>query len=181
MNSRYQNGFTVLEFLVALTILSLVSILLLSGLQTGIVGSNQISRKLDNIETFESLDRSFRNSMKSLLPIKISDIQGSKVHFSGGKNNINFLNAGEEGPRRHSISSTPDDTILFTQGVLKKTLKTFIIGPHSFQFFGKINREPAPRWHNTWFNQTNTPRLVRLSIENYPPITVRLPKRHQSR
>jgi prepilin-type N-terminal cleavage/methylation domain-containing protein len=181
MNYQHQDGFTVLEFLVALTILSLVSILLLAGIQTGIVGSNQISKKLGNIETFKSLDRSFRNSMKLVLPIKISDTRGSKIHFSGDKNNIHFLKAGKKGPERHSISLAPHDTILFTQGVLKKTLETFIIGPQLFQFFGKINREPAPRWHNAWVNQTNTPVLVRLSIENYPPITVRLPKRHQSR
>ena len=82
MKYRHQEGFTLLELLVAMTILSLVSILLFNGVQIALDNSNQISKKLKTTKIFEDLDRSFRREMTSLIPITIYENKKEQVYFS---------------------------------------------------------------------------------------------------
>ena len=42
MKDNLQDGFTLLELLISLSILSLLSILVINGINTGVVGSNKI-------------------------------------------------------------------------------------------------------------------------------------------
>ena len=181
MKYNFQDGFTLLELLISLSILSLLSILVINGINTGVVGSHKISKKMESIETLQSLDRLFRKQLGVLIPIEISDDDGSKVYFSGDKNGIRFLTPGENGPQRYAILSDKENMIRFSQGVLQKTLNTYQIGPHHFSFFGTLSREQKARWHQKWKDQTNTPKLVRLTINNAFPITVKPPRHIEAR
>ena len=181
MKYKYQEGFTLLELLVSLSILSLLSILIINGIHTGVIGSQKISKKLDSIETFENLDRLFRREISSLIPIETSYEDTAKVYFSGDKNGIKFMAQSEYGPKRYAILSDNKNTIRFADGLLQKTSTAYQIGPHHFKFFGALAGEPEARWHQKWENQTNTPQLVRLTIDNYLPITARPPKYIQPR
>ena len=181
MKYRHQEGFTLLELLVSMTILSLVSILLFNGVQIALDNSNQISKKLKNTEIFEDLDRSFRREMTSIIPLTIYENKKEQVYFSGKKHSIEYLHPGENGPERHAIKANIKGNILFTVGVLKTVSKEFKTSINSFKFFGKTFNEKEARWHEEWLNQPNTPLLVQLLIANYIPITVRLPRNTQWR
>ena len=95
MKDNLQDGFTLLELLISLSILSLLSILVINGINTGVIGSHKISKKMESIETLRSLDRIFREKIGALIPIEISDDDGSKIYFSGDKDGITFLAPGE--------------------------------------------------------------------------------------
>ena len=136
MRYNFQDGFTLLELLISLSILSLLSILVINGINTGVVGSHKISKKMESIETLQSLDRLFRKQLGALIPIEISDDDGSKIYFSGDKDGITFLTPGESGPQRYAILSDKENIISFSQGVLRKTLHNYKIGPHYFSFLG---------------------------------------------
>ena len=105
MKDNLQDGFTLLELLISLSILSLLSILVINGINTVVIGSHKISKKMESIETLRSLDRIFREKIGALIPIEISDDDGSKIYFSGDKDGITFLAPGESGPQRYAILS----------------------------------------------------------------------------
>ena len=181
MKYKHQEGFTLLELLVAMTILSLVSILLFNGIQIALDNSNQLSKKLKDTEIFEALDRSFRREMTSMIPITIYENKKEKVYFFGKKHSIEYLHPGKNGPERHTIKANVKGNISFTVGVLKTVSKEFKTSIHSFKFYGKTFNEKETRWHEEWLNQPNTPLLVQLLIANHIPITVRLPRNSQWR
>ena len=181
MKDNLQDGFTLLELLISLSILSLLSILVINGINTGVIGSHKISKKMESIETLRSLDRIFREKIGALIPIEISDDDGSKVYFSGDKDAITFLAPGESGPQRYAILSDKENIISFSQGVLRKTLHNYKIGPHHFSFFVTLSGDQKARWHQKWKDQTNTPKLIRLSINNVFPITVKPPRYIEAR
>ena len=181
MKDNLQDGFTLLELLISLSILSLLSILVINGINTGVVGSNKISEKMESIETVQSLDRLFRRKISALIPIEISDDDDSKIYFSGEKDGITFMAQGENGPQRYAILSDRENMISFSRGVLQKTLNTYQIGPHHFSYFGTLAGEHKARWHRKWKDQTNTPKLVRLTINNFFPITVKPPRHIEAR
>ena len=72
MKDNLQDGFTLLELLISLSILSLLSILVINGINTGVIGSHKISKKMESIETLWSLDRLFRKQLGALIPKEIS-------------------------------------------------------------------------------------------------------------
>ena len=180
MKGNHQEGFTLLELLISLSILSLLSILIINGIDTGIVGSQKISKKMESIQTIQSLDHLFRRELSTLIPIEFSD-DDSKIYFSGEKDGITFMAQGENGPQRYAILSDKENMISFSRGVLQKTLNTYQIGPHHFSYFGTLAGEQKARWHRKWKDQTNTPKLVRLTINNALPITVRPPRYIEAR
>jgi len=181
MKNNFQDGFTLLELLISLSILSLLSILVLNGINTGVVGSHKISKKMQSIDTLQSLDGFFRKQIGALIPIEISDDDGSKIYFSGDHNGIRFLAPGESGLQRYAILSDKENMIRFSQGVLQKTVNTYQIGPHHLSFFGTLSGEMEARWHQKWKDQTNTPKLIRLTIDNAFPITVKPPQHIEAR
>ena len=181
MKDNHQEGFTLLELLISLSILSLLSILIINGIDTAIVGSQKISKKMESNQTNQSLDHLFRRELSALIPIEFSDDDDSKIYFSGEKDGITFMAQGENGPQRYAILSDKENMISFSRGVLQKTLNTYQIGPHHFSYFGTRAGEQKARWHRKWKDQTNTPKLVRLTINNALPITVRPPRYIEAR
>ena len=181
MKDNHQEGFTLLELLISLSILSLLSILIINGIDTAIVGSQKISKKMESNQTNQSLDHLFRRELSALIPIEFSDDDDSKIYFSGEKDGITFMAQSENGPQRYAILSDKENMIRFSQGVLQKTLNTYQIGPHHFSFFGTISGEKKARWHQKWKDQTNTPKLVRLTINHAFPITVKPPRHIEAR
>ena len=70
MKYKNQEGFTLLELLVSLSILSLLSMIIMNGIYTGVIGSQKISEKLNRIDSTQSFDRFFRKKINALLPIE---------------------------------------------------------------------------------------------------------------
>ena len=63
MKYKNQEGFTLLELLISLSILSLLSIIIMNGIYTGVIGSQKISEKLNRIVSTQSFDRFFRKKL----------------------------------------------------------------------------------------------------------------------
>jgi prepilin-type N-terminal cleavage/methylation domain-containing protein len=181
MKYRNQEGFTLLELLISLSILSLLSMIIMNGIHTGVIGSQKISEKLNRIDLTQSFDRFFRKKITALLPIETSDEEGSRIYFVGSKNGIKFITQSQNGPQRYTITSYNENMIRFSAGVLQKTLNTYQIGPHHFSYFGTLAGDHKARWHQTWKRQPNTPKLVRLTINKSLPITVKPPRHFEAR
>ena len=181
MKYKNQEGFTLLELLISLSILSLLSVIIMNGIHTGVIGSQKISEKLNRIDSTQSFDRFFRKKINALLPIATSDEEGSKIYFVGSKNGIKFITQSKNGPQRYTITSYNENMIRFSKGVLQKTLNTYQIGAHHFSYFGTLAGDHKARWHQTWKHQTNTPTLIRLTINESLPITVKPPRHFEAR
>ena len=181
MKYKNQEGFTLLELLISLSILSLLSMIIMNGIHTGVIGSQKISEKLHRIDSTQSFDRFFRKKINTLLPIETSDGEESKIYFVGSKNGIKFIAQSKNGPQRYTITSDNENMIRFSEGLLQKTRNTYHIGPHHFSYFGTLVGDHKARWHQTWKRQTNTPTLVRLTINESLPITVKPPRYIEAR
>ena len=181
MKYKNQEGFTLLELLISLSILSLLSMIIMNGIHTGVIGSQKISEKLNRIDSTQSFDRFFRKKINALLPIETSDEEETKIYFVGSKKGIKFIAQSKNGPQRYTITSYNENMIRFSEGVLQKTLNTYQIGPHHFSYFGTLAGDHKARWHQTWKRQTNTPKLVRLTIDESLPITIKPPRYIEAR
>ena len=181
MKYKNQEGFTLLELLISLSILSLLSMIIMNGIHTGVIGSQKISEKLNRIDSTQSFDRFFRKKIDALLPIEPSDEEESKIYFVGSKNGIKFIAQSKKGPQRYTITSYNENMIRFSEGVLQKTLNSYQIGPHHFSYFGTLAGDHKARWHQTWKRQTNTPKLVRLTSDESLPITIKPPRDIEAR
>ena len=126
-------------------------------------------------------NRFFRKKINALLPIETSDEEESKIYFVGSKNGIKFIAQSKNGPQRYTITSYNENMIRFSEGVLQKTLNSYQIGPHHFSYFGTLAGDHKARWHQTWKRQTNTPKLVRLTIDESLHITIKPPRYIEAR
>ena len=181
MKYKNQEGFTLLELIISLSILSLLSMIIMNGIHTGVIGSQKISEKLNRIDSTQSFDRFFRKKINALLPIETSDEEESKIYFVGSKNGMKFIAQSKNGPQRYTITSYNENMIRFSEGVLQKTLNTYQIGSHHFSYFGTLAGDHKARWHQTWRRQTNTPKLVRITVNGFIPITVEPPRYIEAR
>lgn len=97
MNSRaccanQARGFTLIEMLLAMTLLSLVMVILVNALQLSATVSGAVVQSTDDMEEFLLMQQFLRNQLEQARPIMVR-IPGEspKIGFSGEENKIEFL------------------------------------------------------------------------------------------
>ena len=175
-----ERGFTLLELLVAMTLLGLLSVVLFGGLQFG----TQVWRKSEDATELASKVRSAQSLLSETIsrayPYYVtSDPTNPHVDFEGYGDRLTFL-APTPAPAgalaRVSIrAQTSDDGIMLrvvsepelaidqtgqTDRVILKGLKDVV-----FAYFGAADAKSAPSWQREWHDRLALPALVRSHAE----------------
>jgi general secretion pathway protein J len=77
-----QAGFTLLELLVALTVLGLIMVGVVQGIRYGIKGWDSEARQLDTTAELDGTDRVFRELAHSISPIRNGNFDGQRTSVS---------------------------------------------------------------------------------------------------
>ncbi|MGH6871415.1 MAG: PulJ/GspJ family protein [Rhizomicrobium sp.] len=167
-------GFTLLELLVAMTLMALLSLVLFGGFrfgtrawdraETSTAGANQIRRAQDTIGN--ALSRAYPE-------MDISDPKNPHIVFSGEAQAVIFL--APDRARDGALAVTAltwrgDALVLTTTPELarnpRRQTKSITLLDHVLSFdlayFGPPGLNDPPRWNSSWHDRGRLPRLVRI-------------------
>lgn len=195
-------GFTLVEMMVALVLLSSTMLLLYSGLSFALrswdAGDLNGRRTADR-----RLGENFlRRELGELFPMRFKDATQLKVAFEGGANRVRFVSTRAPGIQLGGISlvgigveedrekrtrdlvmhrAMPDDEAK-DFGPLDRGERHLLvpgIEEVTFGYFGSENEFTDPKWQDTWDYAGRIPEMVRIRMraqggEVLPEIVVRL-------
>jgi general secretion pathway protein J len=192
-----ESGFTLVETLIAITIFSLLSLLVVSALQFGLKAwsrSNDISQRLDEVSHAENF---LRQLIANANPHFVPQPGGrGYVDFEGGPTSLRFIAeppasldragplivtlqvAQQNGRTDLIISARPElakdegSQVLTRRALLENVPET------AFSYFGSKSSGENAQWHQEWMRQTRPPDLVRITFtaaeaDRSPTIIVR--------
>jgi len=198
--SRRPTGFTLIELVVAITLMGLVLVALYSGLQLGLNSSESGEQRAETINRLRSVQEFLRRQLaQSMTVYQINDQQQQIAVFAGRPDRIEFVapmltHLGQGGLYRVRVETgdgrlklrwriyVRDDpeageereTVLLDK---VSTVEWAYFGPEPDDESGQKPQNP-PRWRSEWSNGKRRPLLVRLNLnldgEPWPDLVVAL-------
>ncbi len=177
-NGEY--GFTLLELLVALTVLSLVALVMLGGLKFGARvwdREESMSDQSDSIATAQNLIR--RQLAVTYPEWQNNDRDKPHVAFDGEPRSISFLAPppAQLGPGtnlHYSLETSPNDTLDVVwrasdngAGSARSTL-LHDVASVEFAYYGPQLGAAVSKWSDRWSDRARLPDLIRLRVV-FPP------------
>jgi len=175
-----QNGFTLLELLVSLTLFSIISIGLYSGLSLAIKSVSGGEQHTKEIRHVIAIQRFLRNRL-SKVQKKISKEHAGKMYFSGQQHNLEFISdmpqsidqggyatykitALEKGINI-SLTPYPENTEEDKETSFAEPVQIQDIQQISFHYFGAKAGERKKSWYPQWLKQTSLPTLIKIELQ----------------
>jgi len=165
-------GFTLLELMVAMTLLALLSLVLFGGLRFGRQAWSTAADGTLSMNAVRAFQDEIRTDIARAHPVFLADPQHPHIDFDGGPSQLMLLapaHDGSGGLERLVIASDGDVTTIagrveLANGPAATYLKSVKgIGSMHFAYFGQIKGETAPAWHEEWRKQTRLPLLIRIT------------------
>jgi general secretion pathway protein J len=180
---RNQAGFTLIEALVAVTLLGLLSIALTRGLWFGVDAWARGSAHSDQLSRILAVQGLLRDVVGQAYPYFLSaDPTHTYVDFEGTSESLVLLAPapvafGSAGRSRFRLSVVKrdgrSDLIMTSQAELaaadapstveKKTLLTGA-ATVAFSYVGNLRSDTGAGWHDRWIGQTALPQLLRIRV-----------------
>jgi len=176
MIARRDAGFTLLELLVAITLLAFLSVGVVAGLRFG----NEVWRKAQgrNIAANDMrvAERILAGNLARVYPKFIASATGGgTIDFDGARSSVTFLSTLPASGHisRNTLRAVADgsglamqfDTVpelaheragATTQVLLRR------LSAVEFSYYGTAEDSKAPAWHSTWQDQGALPDLIRI-------------------
>ncbi|HTQ15200.1 MAG TPA: prepilin-type N-terminal cleavage/methylation domain-containing protein [Rhizomicrobium sp.] len=169
-----ESGFTLLELLVAMTLLALLSLVLFGGFRFGTrawdraedstARGNEIRRAQDDIGT--ALTRAYPE-------MDLSDPRNPHIFFSGEMRAVTFLAPDRARPGSLDVTtlSRQGDALVMTltpelarnpaAQTVRRKLLDHVTG-FELGYFGAARPGDPPRWNASWHDRGRLPRLIRI-------------------
>ena len=184
-----QTGFTLLELLIAMTLLGMILVLLFGGLRLGVRSWDASQRQVDTLNSVRSVENFLRREMSLAYPYLWKNAPGQRVAFLGERNKLSFvaqlpsrvggggLNVisveleQREKLRRIVWRHLPVSTQMQDFTALAETPEMVLVASELegvedlwLTYFGQENESAAPRWMDRWENSTRLPMLIRVQV-----------------
>lgn len=176
---RKQYGFTLIEVMIALSILGLLLVILYSSLFTTSKSLSAGNQYIDSIDDYRLVHNFLRQTIEQAQPLMQLSEQGSKLVFSGEHDRLGLTaslpsHRGGGGLYYIELYNSDNNVILsyspvqtndssFTPIEAKETI-LYAENNVAFYYYGNENLEQSPTWHENWNNTTQLPALVRLQF-----------------
>ena len=179
---RAQAGFTLVETLVAIALLSLLTVALSVSLRFGLDAWAKGSAHSDQLSRALTVEGLLRRVLEEAYPYFVfNDPACQCVDFDGTRDTLMFLAyapaaLGGSGRSRFRLSVTRheglSDLVVASQAELaagsspSSGEKTLLAGAAAveFSYFGRSRTESSARWHDQWSRQIALPELLRIQV-----------------
>ena len=188
---RAERGMTLVELLVALTLLGLLSVMMMGGLSFGVRSWERTEAHSDRLNAIVRLHGFLRERLSATPRPESVHGDAETLAFAalwpaaiGGTGFYDFtLAPDEEGalvlswtPVLGEEDAPPDEALVGSRTLLPGTTGFAV------SYFGAAAEETEPRWHDSWEPGDTPPALVRVDIAvagtgDLPPLSVGLPGR----
>ena len=183
---RADHGFTLLELLIAVSLLGLIFAALTGGLRFGTTAWQKASIRLSQSEDMRLTYQTLRRQISTSVTLLQETTQGQEtISFEGRRDRLRFVGpaparAMAPGLYRLTLSLEPDAgsqalTLRWqtlTTGALvtdaaKDNMEPVLrrVRSIALSYFGQIGNGLQPKWVSEWREAGRAPRLVRISIE----------------
>lgn len=179
---RGEHGLTLVELLLGLALL----VLLAAFTTNGLVLARRafiVDRSADLDEATDSATQTLSGLLASAVPVAIKEGTGvQKVLFDGGPEHVSFIGLGEGHSLRggwHAIDIYLDSAKLLVQvkptrgesasaepeEVSRRVVLLTGVKSTDFSFFGSLEKNAKPTWHNEWVKAEALPLQVSVRLE----------------
>ena len=176
-------GFTLLELIIALTILTLVTLIVASGLRIAIKAWDKGEFETEETQRLRILSGMFSYQLKSAYPYKIKTEDGENIVFMGTKNSLLFVTTvadREMGGLKWVKYTYKEGNLFYNEGILpdKELEKTteddgeIIDTEINKMEFEYLDQEGE--WKDSWEDEESLPQAVRVSIGYFQPFKVNI-------
>ena len=178
-------GFTLIEVLIAMTLLSLMVVLLFSSLTMGAKSWEQGEKKIANVNEIAVVQQFFNNHLMHATP-QWNDFDPEKdrvFSFQGKKQSLQFVAAfpasaeraglqlfdlkfNEKNKQRFiEVTLTPFFPLTEGEKWFEDSVE-LVNGVENFElsYFGLNDETGEYVWHNEWLNKEQQPRLVKILL-----------------
>ncbi len=181
MNRRRQSGFTLLELLVALTLLGLTVAMIVTALNTGLLGADVTKKRSARLNQIRAAQVALRRQIEDARPVNWADKVLNKVGFDGRADEASFVSVlppwpGPGGP--HLVRVTRDgDRLVMSRKIhsgekpsfdfsspVSRTILLDGVRAIRFGYFGQVDPRAPAKWHASWRSRATLPSLIRLNI-----------------
>jgi general secretion pathway protein J len=180
-----ERGFTLLELLIAVSLLVLLMAMLLGGLHIATHNLGRQSEQLDRASRTVLAQSFMRAQLGDARPFTTTGAAGGAIAFDGRADGLDFVGVVPEAAATGGlqvlslgVSDTRRDEGLellvgwrpFTGAASAAVAPSHrsVLLDHiqeaAFAYFGAANPDEPPSWHSSWRNMTYLPSLVRLSL-----------------
>lgn len=201
MKIRRAHGFTLLELMVAITIFSLVIVVLYSGYRLGMRSWESGERIQTAVSELRLAGAFIRRHAAQAFPLAVSNNNAWQLWFKGEARGLVFVTAmptylGEGGMYEMTLAVDEHDdgaALMVSRRLLHPDAEAGQPGvddqPRAlasdlesvrFEYFGADGEDDDPSWHTRWQGRQRLPKLVRVRIASrlageWPEIVVALP------
>jgi general secretion pathway protein J len=186
MIGRSQSGFTLMELLVSMTLLSLLLVALFGGLRFAGRGGERIEAVLEDSQRLDLVRGLLARQTAQLFPVEAGPAGAAKLLFTGRPDRLAFpiLRLPGQGPAGlvlavFDITSESGVSRLiyreypFEPGALVAVAETPTRSTELVESKGRIAfrfRGRTPLWQPEWKETASLPRLVALDIADWPEL-----------
>lgn len=178
------SGFTLLELVIAMTILTLVTMIIGGGLRLGINAWKKGELETDETQRLRILSGMFSRQIKSAYPYKMIIDDKDVIVFRGEKNALLFVTTTMESSfdgLKWVRYEYRDNMLLYKEGLLPdKKLTEHIsgdeetldrdIGDVVFEYYSKDEEN----WKEEWEPAETLPEAVRVKISYFQPFQINI-------
>jgi general secretion pathway protein J len=191
VRSHREDGFTLLEMLVALSLMAVIGLYLSSAVGTG-RRAWELRDRIEDASSTATVREFLRRQVEQAWPAyERTDIGEQRLVFSGEPDRIEFVSPISDGTNwgglyRFVISKAKSETTLRIVGDLHRSSTeksaaafdtTILESVQSFKisYYGSASPNAKPEWHDNWNSIAGLPQLVRMEIGMAPESTVAWP------
>lgn len=172
---RTQQGFTLLELLVAIVLLALISVVLLNGVRFGNQVWQSAEARVDRSAARSAREDFLRRQLSRIYPVRQDTREGRRMLFKGTRETLRFIGPA---PADAAVAGTYTyDLRLSNDGRKDLVLSWSVIGSGAYAdrivlmhdvrsveltYFGPVRKNRAAGWRAKWDDGEYLPRLIRM-------------------
>lgn len=178
-------GFTLVELLVAVTLVALLTVVLFGGLRFGMRAADAVSARVDRSSQIAVVyDFMQRELADARLLAAAGDGQQAPASFEGQPDAVSFVTIppaylalggfhllhvameGTGGTRRLTVSwqQVPRGSLPLEPTTLQPSVLLDRLSAVQFGYFGVLDANRPPDWQDHWTDRDDLPQLIRLRI-----------------
>ena len=194
-----QAGFTLLEMLIGMSLLSVMMVLLFGSLRVCVQNWEAGENKIAQVSQAAIIQHFFINHLQNLLPLQDNFSEPKQFSFQGDTSSLQFVSSmpasagrlglqlftiAQDSAKAGTISVSMQPFFPVTDGSDWKTEQVVILKDVKSLTFAYFAADPLvlndpPTWQSTWLEKTQTPLLVKVMIEflngtHWPELVVAL-------